>query len=142
MRLQSRPLRAAAVALLESAELPAADLPADPLEHFYCAGAPEDPEGLVGLELCAPWALLRSLVVRPARRSEGLGARLVAHAEGQARAHGVTDLYLLTTTAEPFFARLGYAPIGREAAPAAIRATREFSSLCPASSAFMHKRLG
>jgi amino-acid N-acetyltransferase len=48
---------------------------------------------------------------------------------------------LLTTTAEDFFRALGYARIARELAPEAIRTTREFSSLCPASSVVMVKRL-
>jgi protein-tyrosine-phosphatase len=53
----------------------------------------------------------------------------------------VRTLYLLTTTAEPFFAKHGYARAAREAAPAAIRATREFSGICPSSSAFMSRDL-
>ena len=50
-------------------------------------------------------------------------------------------LYLLTTTAEEFFARCGYEPIDRSRVPEAIRATAEFQSLCPASSVCMRKRL-
>jgi arsenate reductase len=85
--------------------------------------------------------LLRSLVVDAGRRGTGEGAALLRHAESQARARGVRTLYLLTTTAEPFFARHGYARAAREAAPPAIRATREFSGICPASSAFMSRDL-
>ena len=44
-------------------------------------------------------------------------------------------------TAESFFARHGYASADRDDAPPAIRATREFSGICPASSAFMRKLL-
>ncbi len=58
-----------------------------------------------------------------------------------ARSQGVRDVYLLTTTAEDFFARRGYVRIGREKAPRTIRSTREFADLCPASSAFMVKHL-
>jgi amino-acid N-acetyltransferase len=50
-------------------------------------------------------------------------------------------LYLLTTTADAFFRRLGYEQTARELAPPAIKATREFSSLCPSSSIFMVKQL-
>lgn len=63
-------------------------------------------------------------------------------AEARARSHGVQQLCLLTTTAERFFERLGYERADREAAPTAIRGTSEFTSLCPASAAFMRKRLG
>ena len=70
-----------------------------------------------------------------------MGSRLVAHAERHARDQGVQSLYLLTTTAEKFFLRRGYARIPREEAPAAIKGTKEFSGICPASSAFMVKQL-
>ena len=51
-------------------------------------------------------------------------------------------VYLLTTTAESFFAQRGYqhAPQGFRAPPA-IRTTREFAGICPASSAFMTRTL-
>jgi amino-acid N-acetyltransferase len=54
---------------------------------------------------------------------------------------GVRSIYLLTTTAEVFFKRLGYERIERSRAPPSIERTREFASLCPASSAFMIKQL-
>jgi hypothetical protein len=37
---------------------------------------------------------------------------------------------------------LGYQRADRDAAPAAIRSTSEFTSLCPASAVFLRKRLG
>jgi len=84
---------------------------------------------------------LRSLAVASSRRSAGLGSRLVAHAERHAQDQGVKSLYLLTTTAEAFFQRRGYARIPRENAPAAIKDTKEFAGICPVSSAFMVKKL-
>jgi amino-acid N-acetyltransferase len=98
--------------------------------------------GVVGLEARGHVGLLRSLAVRANRRGTGLGSDLVAALEALAARDGITELYLLTTTAEAFFARRGYRRLPREAAPAGIRETVEFSSLCPASSAFMAKRLG
>ena len=70
-----------------------------------------------------PTALLRSLAVRADARGSGLGADLLAHAESQAAALGVDALYLLTTTAERFFAARGYATTTRDAAPPEIQAT-------------------
>jgi amino-acid N-acetyltransferase len=98
--------------------------------------------GVVGLEARGVVGLLRSLAVEPDRRGTGLGSELVTALEKVAAGNGITDLYLLTTTAEAFFARRGYQRVPREAAPAGIRGTAEFSSICPASSAFMTKRLG
>jgi amino-acid N-acetyltransferase len=136
-----RPPRSAAAALLEQAALPSSDLTDAHMEHFFYCGSATAPTGLVGLEFCEDAALLRSLVVCADRRGAGLGAALVAHAEAAARARGTRAIFLLTTTAEAFFAQLGYAGTARETAPPAIRSTREFSDICPASSAFMSKRL-
>lgn len=135
------PDKSAAIALLIAADLPSADLSDAHFEHFFYCGTAADPTGLVGLELYGASALLRSLVVKRERRSVGLGATLVAHAEAHARAQDVRSIYLLTTTAEPFFKRLGYRGASRDEAPPEIRATREFAEICPASSAFLVKRL-
>jgi amino-acid N-acetyltransferase len=139
--IRPRPSLAAAKALLAAADLPVADLTDSHCEHFFYWGPPTAPTGLVGLELFGDVALLRSLVVSPETRSSGMGTALVRHAENHALSQGVRTLFLLTTTAEGFFARLGYSRVARGAAPPAIRATREFAGICPSSSAFMSKQL-
>jgi amino-acid N-acetyltransferase len=139
--ISARPGLAAVVALLESARLPTEDLTPRHCEHFFRAGPEAKPHGLVGLELFGEAALLRSLVVVDTGRNRGAGTALLAHAERHARERGVTRIYLLTTTAEGFFERRGYTRLARDAAPDAIRATREFSGICPASSVFMVKEL-
>jgi amino-acid N-acetyltransferase len=141
MLISARPSLASVVALLSGAALPTDDLTDAHCENFFFAGAAATPTGLVGLEIYGDVALLRSLVVTPRLRGAGEGTALLRHAEDQARARGVRELYLLTTTAESFFARQGYARAARDTAPAAIRATREFSGICPASSAFMCRPL-
>lgn len=141
LTIGSRPSLSAATQLLDAAQLPSEDLTAAHCEHFFFAGSPTEPTGLVGLELFGNVALLRSLVVAPDRRGTGEGAALLRHAEDHARAQGIGTLYLLTTTAESFFARHGYQRAPRDSAPAAIRATREFAGICPASSAFMMRQL-
>jgi len=141
LTINPRPALQPAIELLRQAKLPTEDLTAAHCESFYFAGPAAQPTGLVGLERFGDVALLRSLVVSPERRGSGEGAALLRHAEEQARAQGVRTLYLLTTTAESFFASRGYARTPRDTAPAAIRATREFSGICPASSAFMSRAL-
>ncbi|MBC8024435.1 MAG: GNAT family N-acetyltransferase [Steroidobacteraceae bacterium] len=135
------PPLSAATQLLAAAGLPTNDLTEPHCQHFFYLGPATAPTGLVGLEIYGDVALLRSLVVAPAERSAGAGSTLVRHAEEQARANGVRRLYLLTTTAEAFFSRRGYQTASREDAPVAIRTTREFAGICPASSAFMSKPL-
>lgn len=139
--IASKPSRSAVAALLDASDLPSADLSDAHMEHFFFCGPAVAPTALVGVELCGSSALLRSLVVRPEHRSIGLGAALVDHAEAYARARGVRAIYLLTTTAEEFFQSRGYVTAARAGAPPEIAATREFAAICPASSAFMSKRL-
>lgn len=139
--IHQRPALKTAKGLLEAADLPASDLSEAHLEHFFTAGPKTAPAGLVGLDLCGPHALLRSLVVIPGLRSAGIGSALVEHAESYARARGTRSIYLLTTTAETFFNRRGYERTTRASAPAAIRNTHEFADICPATSAFMVKQL-
>ena len=141
MNLLQRPPASAVRQLLEEVQLPTSDLTQAHLDNFLGCGDSGALEGVVGLELYPPVALLRSLAVASICRSRGLGTTLLAEAERHARHRGVKEIYLLTTTAERFFARSGYERIEREAAPEAIRATREFSAICPASSAVMKKRL-
>jgi amino-acid N-acetyltransferase len=139
--IRPRPVLTAAKSLLDAVQLPTADLTEAHCDHFFYWGTADAPSGLVGLELFGEVALLRSLAVSPGARSSGMGTALVQYAENNARTQGVRTMYLLTTTAEGFFLRLGYVRAPRDAAPAAIRATREFSGMCPASAAFLSKQL-
>lgn len=139
--IRERPPQASVVALLEAEGLPASDLTEAHLQHFFFTGTDGAPSALVGLEIYGRDALLRSLVVSAFARTQGLGSALLSHAEQYAAANQVRAVYLLTTTAESYFGRRGYRRIDRSEAPRAIKSTAEFASLCPASSAFMIKRL-
>jgi amino-acid N-acetyltransferase len=139
--ISARPRLEEVSRLLHDAGLPTADLTERHCEHFFYVGSATGPTGLIGLEPYDEVALLRSLVVTPAARAAGVGSALLRHAEEHARAIGVRRLYLLTTTADEFFARRGYQLAPRDSAPASIRTTREFAGICPASSAFMSKPL-
>ncbi len=141
MKILISPPESTVKQLLLEAELPTLDITPEKLKTFFACEVNGEVEGVVGLELDGPVGLLRSLVVSPRSRSKGLGSALVAYAEGVARAKGVVWLYLLTTTAERFFKRLGYEGIPREMAPPEIQRTSEFSTLCPVSSVLMVKQL-
>jgi N-acetylglutamate synthase-like GNAT family acetyltransferase len=58
-----------------------------------------------------------------------------------ARARGIHDIYLLTTTAEAWFPRFGFVRIARAAVPAALHASEEFRGACPDSAVVMHTAL-
>lgn len=131
----------AIVRLLADAALPHHDLTPEHLEHFLVLRDGDRLAGVVGMEVADGAGLLRSLAVPAHRRGGGLAMRLVDALEQRARASGIRTLYLLTTTAEGFFARRGYARTDRAAVPDAIAATPEFRSICPASAACMAKAL-
>lgn len=118
--------------LLQQAELPYEDFAAH-LAHFLVARQDGAVIGAVGFELHGSDALLRSLVVAPDWRGDGLGGALLRRIEDEAAQKGVCHFYLLTTTAEKFFARRWFKKIAREQVPPAVAATPEFRRLCPAS---------
>ncbi|HEY5807612.1 MAG TPA: arsenic resistance N-acetyltransferase ArsN2 [Povalibacter sp.] len=141
LTIHQGPRRTDVVQLLEAAALPTSDLTDDHMSDFFYVGPAAAPVGIVGVQFYDADALLRSLVVLTERRTQGLGRRLVEHAEQHARKHGAATVYLLTTTAGSFFQSRGYTVTSRDSAPPAIRSTPEFAGLCPASSAFLSKRL-
>lgn len=89
--------------------------------------------GAAALERHGPSALLRSVVVAPAYRQQGLGMALTLDRLGAARADGAEDVWLLTETAPAFFASAGFQDVRRDSAPPALAASVEFASACPAS---------
>lgn len=127
--------------LLEAAALPSTDVDEKLLGHFLAVRLDGQVAGIAGLEPCGRDGLLRSLVVRDTHRRSGLGRRLVTEAERRAAGIGIETLYVLTNTAAGFFRLFGYSDCPRDAAPAAIRQTREFSLLCPYDAAFLRKSL-
>lgn len=136
-----RPARPGDRAALE-ALLRAAELPGEGLDEQFPAGyaVAEDAGALMGaagIERYQGNGLLRSVVVAPRWRGRGLGERLVRDRLAWARAQGLGTVYLLTTTAAGYFPRLGFVPVERAEVPAALRASREFASVCPASAAVL-----
>ena len=127
--------------LLERSDLPISDLESCQSLKLYGIEDGDLVQGTVGYELYGQDILLRSLAVDQSLRGTGLGRELVCQAEMLAKQDGAETAWLLTTTAEAFFAANGYSRVGRESAPESIKETSQFSSLCPVSSAFMCKRL-
>jgi amino-acid N-acetyltransferase len=129
------------IALLEEARLPTRDLTRDSLGGFLVATDGEQVVGAVGLERYGDVGLLRSLVVAPAHKRQGLAKAMVRGIEERARGKGLTSLVLLTETAKEFFSALGYETGQRANAPAAVQASSEFAFVCPVSAVYMEKRL-
>lgn len=94
-----------------------------------------------GFEQYGSVALLRSMAVDDSLRGRGVGEQLLDAVRANARARGVSDLYLLTTTAARFFGKRGFSVIARGDAPVALQASREFQGACPASATAMFASL-
>ena len=97
--------------------------------------------GSAALEVYPDGALLRSLAVAPEAQGEGLGRELTDAAIRMAEALNVPAIYLLTTTAERYFPKFGFARIVRTDVPATVQTSIEFTSACPAGAAVMRKPL-
>jgi N-acetylglutamate synthase-like GNAT family acetyltransferase len=64
--------------------------------------------GAAGLEVYGPAGVIRSVVVAPPERGEGLGDLLSRTAITEAHRRGVERLYLFTGDKAPFWARFGF----------------------------------
>lgn len=111
------------------------------LSTLLVARAAGEVVGCAAIEIYGRDGLLRSVAVAPGRRGSGLGRRLTDAALTLAAERRLDRLYLLTETAAPFFARLGFEPVGRADVPAAVQLSPEFSRLCPVSAQAMMRDL-
>jgi amino-acid N-acetyltransferase len=129
--------------ILAASDLHHQDISPSQLPHFIIVKDDNDAvlAGVVGLEKKGDVALLRSLSVAQAYRRQGLATQLCNKIEEYARSQQVDSLYLLTLTAEDFFAGRGYQKTDRESAPDALQETTEFKGLCPQTAVCMKKNL-
>jgi amino-acid N-acetyltransferase len=113
-------------------------------EHLHSMVVARDDGRIVGVaavELYEGGALLRSVAVDAAAQGRGLGHQLTEAALEIARERQLDAVFLLTTTAERFFPKLGFEQISRDEVPATVQASVEFQSACPASAIVMRRRL-
>lgn len=127
---------AAVEQLLVASSLPVVGV-AEALPGFVVAESDGRLVGVVGLEICCEYALLRSTAVAPEWRDRGLGRQLVERIIAEAEAQGICALYLLTTTAERYFPSFGFTKTTRDAVPPPVQQTAEFRGACPASATVM-----
>jgi len=127
-------------AFLAATERPVGGV-ADQLERFWLAVHGNQIVGCAGLEKYGAIALLRSVAVLPERRNQGIGKALISHIMQDAICANLTDLYLLTTHADRYFAGLGFRALNRSAAPNALLASAEFQGACPESATLMRLSL-
>jgi N-acetylglutamate synthase-like GNAT family acetyltransferase len=120
----------AILALLERSGLPLAGY----ADHLATALVGRQEQRIVAsaaLEVYGPAVLLRSVAVDASQRGHGLGKRIVLAAVALSREHGAGAIYLLTESAQTFFERLGFKSLPRNAVPATVQASLEFTIACP-----------
>lgn len=137
---QAQPYRNEVIALLSAEKLPAADLP-ETLEHFIVAIQDAKVIGVAGLEVYDEFGLLRSVAVSDSHRGKSIAAKLLRRIEALASLKNIAELFLLTETAAGYFERKTYRRISREEVPEPIKASSEFSHVCPVSAVVMSKPL-
>jgi phosphinothricin acetyltransferase len=126
--------------LLQTCRLPI-DGAQDHLQDFFVAVMAGEIVGVAGLERYETSGLLRSVAIAAKHRSAGIARQLVERIRTSARAHGLSDLYLLTTNAADYFSRLAFVPMRRQDAPSALLASVEFQGACPSSATLMRHDL-
>lgn len=124
-------------ALLARASLPIDGVARDALAGYTVVRAGDTVVAAAGLERVGDAGLLRSVAVDPSVRGVGLGVALVEERLRAARSMGLRSVFLLTTTARDFFARLRFTPCARDDAPAGLFSSSALGAVCPASAACM-----
>ena len=123
--------------LLQHASLPLAGVTDFFPAHYSVAERDDEIVAAIGVETYGRNGLLRSAVVADALRGSGLGTELARERLEWSKAKGLNAVYLLTTTAAPFFDRLGFTRVDRTAVPAELAAAPEFASICPSTATVM-----
>jgi N-acetylglutamate synthase-like GNAT family acetyltransferase/protein-tyrosine-phosphatase len=95
--------------------------------------------GCAGLQVAGQDGLVRSMAVHWTRRNAGLGSRLHQRLLFEAMLAGVRTLFVVTTTAEDFFAGHGFRKVAADAVPPALRASDEFTAFVPGGSTVMSR---
>jgi len=125
--------------LLKDSSLPFTDIPVN-LPHFFKAELDGIIVGTIGLELYNEYALLRSLTVKEETKNNGLGKLLINKVFTYTSENNIKEIYLLTTTADKYFEKIGFELINREQVPIKIKESQQFIETCP-STAFVLKKI-
>lgn len=98
--------------------------------------------GTGGLEVYGEFGLLRSLSVKLGIRGKSVGTNITEYLIDEAKRKKLKAIYLLTETARGFFLRLGFNDVPRDSVPEPLKASSEFSHVCPTSASAMMLDIG
>ena len=126
--------------LLKENGLPGSDIKNE-MVKIFSIHQDDQSIGIIGFEQYGKHGLLRSFAIEKEYQSKGFGAQALNKFEALASEQGIEEFYLLTTTADKFFAQNGYEIYERNSVPTSITNTKEFDSICPTSAVCMRKKL-
>jgi arsenate reductase (thioredoxin) len=129
---------AAIITLLQQNKLPVEDI-ANGQQQFWIIKDGDTTAGLIGIEIYGNYGLLRSMATAEAYRNKGIAATLVKGLFDFAKKQKLTEIYLLTETAEKYFEKKGFIKTNRNAVPEEIKQSKEFGHVCPATATVMRK---
>jgi N-acetylglutamate synthase-like GNAT family acetyltransferase/protein-tyrosine-phosphatase len=108
-------------------------------QRFIVACENGRPIGCAGLQVAGQDGLVRSMAVHWTRRNAGLGSRLLRRLLFEAVLGGVRTLYVVTTTAEDFFAGHGFRKVAAHEVPLELQASEEFTAFVPGGGTVMSR---
>ncbi len=122
--------------LLDGYGLPASDIQ-NHISNFVVTEMDNTIIGVGGFESCESLGLLRSFAVSPGEKGNGIAGHIFGLVKTKAIDSGICRFYLLTTTASKYFERFGFSVCNRDDVPNSIKATKQFSELCPCTAVVM-----
>lgn len=125
--------------MLVAALLPSRDVVGGPGQRYIVARENGRIIGCAGLGVSGHDGQVRSMAVHWTRRNAGLGTRLHERLLFEAVLAGVKTLYVVTMTADDFFARHGYRRIGAQEVPPELMASEEFAAFAPGGGVIMSR---
>lgn len=128
------------VALLEEANLPTVDVNLDK-QVFLKVSNKNILMAIGALETSGEYGLVRSVVVPQKLRGKGAGVSIIKALIDEAKTIELSQLFLLTETADKFFSKLGFKIAERKHVPQEISQMEEFTSICPSSAVCMTFKL-
>ena len=130
----------AIIQLLDECKLPYSDIMPEK-QQFVIAEIDQKIIGCAGYEAYNQNGLFRSLAVKPLYRDMMIAHTMIDNIFALAQEQGIREFFLLTTTANKLFGKLGWEIINRNNVPESIGSTTEFSSICPSVAICMKYQL-
>ena len=128
-------------ALLRGSDLPAGDV-AEHRANFIVATDSQSLIACGGLEYHGGFALIRSVAVAEHVRGRGLGATIVSRLIAECRSRSVETVALRTTSAQRYFAQLGFVRVTVDSVPGPLLSSGQFMGVCPASATMRRSASG